>query len=132
MIAVDSSAVVAIVRKENDAAELIKILDDETEAVISAVSLLETAMVIAGRRAEADPRQIARLLQSLGVEVASADSNQSAWAIEAFLRYGKGRHPARLNLADCFTYALAKSRNCPLLFKGDDFARTDIVPAWRP
>jgi len=52
--------------------------------------------------------------------------------VTAFLRYGKGRHPAGLNLADCFSYALAKTRKVPLLFKGDDFARTDVVPAWQP
>jgi len=53
-------------------------------------------------------------------------------AITALLEFGKGRHPAKLNLGDCFAHALAKSRGVPLLFKGDDFARTDIVPAWRP
>ena len=53
-------------------------------------------------------------------------------AREAYFRYGRGYHPARLNLADCFAYALAKTRDEPLLFKGDDFAKTDIVPAWRP
>ena len=129
MIVVDSSAVVAIVRSEPEAAEFTNLLDGETEATMSAVSLLETNIVVHGRRAGVDAQQIARLLQSLRIAVAPVDTDQSSLAVDAFLRYGKGRHPARLNLADCFTYALAKSRNAPLLFKGDDFAKTDIVPA---
>ena len=60
------------------------------------------------------------------------DVAQQELAITALLQFGKGRHPAKLNLGDCFPYALAKSRGLPLLFKGDDFARTDIVAAWRP
>lgn len=132
MIVVDSSAVVAIIRQEAEATTFTKILDDETETIISAVSLLETNMVVAGRREGADPGQVSALLVSLGIEIAGVDTDQAMQAVDAFLRYGKGRHPARLNLADCFTYALAKSRDVPLLFKGDDFARTDIVPAWRP
>jgi ribonuclease VapC len=60
------------------------------------------------------------------------DQTLAEGAIHAFDRFGKGRHPARLNLADCFSYALAKTRRLPLLFKGDDFGKTDIVPAWRP
>jgi ribonuclease VapC len=66
------------------------------------------------------------------IKLAPVDRALADAAINAFEQFGKGRHPARLNLADCFSYALAKSRGLPLLFKGDDFAKTDIVPAWRP
>jgi ribonuclease VapC len=132
VIVVDSSAIVAIVRHESEAEKFAQVLDVESEAIMSAVSLLETNMVVAGRRADADPRQVALLLASLGIAIADVDNDQSARAVDAFFRFGKGRHPARLNLADCFAYALAKSRDVPLLFKGDDFARTDVVPAWRP
>ena len=132
MIVVESSAIVAIVRHQSEAEKFAQVLDGESEAIMSAVSLLETNMVVAGRRADADPRQVALLLASLGIAIADVDNDQSARAVDAFFRFGKGRHPARLNLADCFAYALAKSRDVPLLFKGDDFARTDVVPAWRP
>jgi ribonuclease VapC len=66
-----------------------------------------------------------------GIEIVAVDRNLATAAVNAFERYGKGRHPARLNLSDCFAYGLAKSRNLPLLFKGDDFSKTDITPAWR-
>jgi ribonuclease VapC len=66
------------------------------------------------------------------IEIVPVTLEQGAVAITSFMQYGKGRHGARLNLADCFSYALAKTRRLPLLFKGDDFAQTDIVPAWRP
>ena len=89
-------------------------------------------MVIAGRRADPDIDQLRAGIRALGIEVAEVTLDQVDVAMRAFLQYGKGRHPARLNIADCFAYALAKSRNLPLLFKGDDFAKTDVIPAWRP
>ena len=72
------------------------------------------------------------VLSELRLDVRAVDASQGELAREAFAQYGKGRHPAALNFGDCFTYALAKARDDVLLFKGDDFARTDIVPAWRP
>ena len=72
------------------------------------------------------------MIADLQIEVVSFEAVDIAAARAAYFRFGKGFHPARLNFADCFSYALAKSRDLPLLFKGDDFARTDIVPAWRP
>jgi ribonuclease VapC len=129
---VDSSVVVAIMRDEPEATHFIGVLNEASAAAISGVAFVETHMVIAGRRAGAEPGQVERFLASLGIEIAEVTVDQARLAIDAFVRYGKGRHPARLNLADCFSYALAKSRNAPLLFKGDDFARTDIVAAWRP
>jgi ribonuclease VapC len=89
-------------------------------------------MVILGRRPDADRATIDGLLQSLGIDVVPVTRDQGRTAIAGFVRYGKGRHAARLNLADCFAYGLAKSRNLPLLFKGDDFLKTDVVPAWQP
>jgi len=89
-------------------------------------------MVIAGRRADADLLRVNDVLRALHVDVVPVTLAHGAAAIRAFLTYGKGRHPARLNLADCFSYSLAKSQNLPLLFKGGDFLKTDIVPAWRP
>jgi len=71
-------------------------------------------------------------VRDLSIDVVAVTIDDAVAAREAYFRYGRGYHPARLNLADCFAYALAKMRNEPLLFKGDDFSKTDIVPAWRP
>ena len=132
MIVVDSSAVVAIIRAEPEAGSFIAILDETSDAAMSAVSLVETTMVMVGRRSAADVQSIARFIRSLGIEIADVTAEHAAFAIEAFVSFGKGRHRASLNLGDCFSYALARSRNAPLLYKGGDFARTDIEPAWRP
>jgi ribonuclease VapC len=99
---------------------------------MSVVSYVETNMVIAGRRADADLRQVEALIKALGIETVPVNLEQGETAVASFMKFGKGRHRARLNLADCFSYALAKSREVPLLFKGDDFLNTDIIPAWRP
>jgi ribonuclease VapC len=132
MIVVDSSVVVAIMRKEADAAQLLDILDRAPRSLMSVVSYVETSMVIAARRADADLHQVGALIKALGIEVVPVSLDQGTAAVTSFIKFGKGRHRARLNLADCFSYALAKSRELPLLFKGDDFLNTDIVPAWRP
>jgi ribonuclease VapC len=131
MIVVDTSVVVAIIREEDDAAHFTDILD-ETPAIMSVVSYVETQMLIAGRKLEADPREVADTIADLGIEIVDVTLDQAGAAIRAFLQFGNGRHRARLNLADCFAYALAKSRGVPVLFKGDDFVKTDIVAAWRP
>jgi ribonuclease VapC len=131
MIVVDTSILVAIIREEDEAAFFTDILD-ETEAIMSVVSYVETHMVVAGRKLDANPRRVELTTQDLGIEVVDVTRDQADAAVRAFLQYGKSRHRARLNLADCFTYALAKSRGIPLLFKGDDFAKTDIVAAHTP
>jgi ribonuclease VapC len=132
MIVVDSSVIVAILREEDDASTWIDILDQTSKALMSVVSFVETSMVIYGRARDTDPDEVADLLDALRIEVIPVTLEQGEAAVAAFLRYGKGRHRAGLNLADCFSYALAKTRKVPLLFKGDDFARTDVVPAWQP
>jgi ribonuclease VapC len=89
-------------------------------------------------RRSAAERQVSRavlvddFLGDLSITVEPFDLAAATAARDAYFRFGKGFHPAHLNLADCFAYALARSRNDTLLFKGDDFARTDILPAWRP
>lgn len=132
MIAVDSSVVVAIMRHELDARMWTEVLDRTDAAIMSVVSYVEASMVIAGRRPDADVGSVERLLQSLQIEIVPVTIEQGAAALNAFMSYGKGRHGARLNFGDCFSYALAKSRNLPLLFKGQDFSYTDITPAWIP
>ena len=87
-------------------------------------------MVLAGRRGDtAAWVPLDRMIHELELEVVAHDAGLARIASDAFLRFGKGRHPARLNCGDCASYALARSRNIPLLFKGGDFAKTDIVPA---
>jgi ribonuclease VapC len=102
---------------------------DHTAAIMSAVSYVETHLVILGRRTDVNPTEIELAIRDLGIEVVDVTRDQTGAAIGAFVKYGKGRHRAQLNFGDCFSYALAKSRGLPLLYKGDDFVATDIVPA---
>ena len=132
MIVVDSSIIVAIIREESDAAIWVDVLDKTPHVFMSVISYVETNMVIAGRWSDARLGRVDATLKALHVRVVSVTLNQGNVALAAFLRFGRGRHSAGLNIGDCFAYALAKSRDLPLLFKGDDFAKTDIVPAWRP
>jgi ribonuclease VapC len=131
MIVVDTSILIAIIREEDEAALFTDILD-ETASIMSVVSYVEAHMVVAGRKLYANPKRVELTAQDLGIEVVDVTRDQADAAVRAFLQYGKGRHRAGLNLADCFTYALAKSRGIPLLFKGEDFAKTDIVAAHTP
>jgi ribonuclease VapC len=129
VIVVDSSILVAIIREESDAPLFVDVLD-KTPAIMSMVSYVETHMVVVGRKIDPDPMRVELTAKDLGIEIVDVTRDQAEAAIRAFFQYGKGRHRARLNLADCFTYALAKSRGVPLLFKGDDFTGTDIVSAY--
>ena len=94
---------------------------------MSVVSFVETSMVMYGRRG--GTRDVGDLLVTLKIELVDLDHAQALLALDAFARYGKGQHPARLNLGDLFSYALAKQLGEPLLFKGGDFAVTDIPRA---
>ncbi len=131
MIVVDTSAIVAIIRHEAEESIFTDMLDTSPGAIMSAVSFVETHMVLTGRRSRPDLEPIESMITTLGIEIAEVTRDQAALAIRGFLTYGKGRHRAQLNIADCFSYALAKSRGAPLLFKGDDFHETDITPAWQ-
>lgn len=131
MIVIDTSALVAIMFREPEKAIFLQIINAEANLAISAVNFVELTAVIAGRRKDALPSDATDLLASLGITVLPINGDVSGLAVEALIAFGKGRHPARLNLGDCFSYALAKSLNAPLLYKGDDFGRTDIVPAYR-
>jgi ribonuclease VapC len=132
VIVVDTSAIIAIVRGEPEASAFEVILDRTDAAIMSVISYVEAHMVIAGRRPNADFDRTEEWFQALGIEIVAVTPEQGILAVKAFFDYGKGRHPARLNLSDCFAYALAKSRDLPLLFKGDDFSKTDLAPAWQP
>ncbi len=129
---VDGSALIAIYRGEPEAAAFIDLIDRADQALLSAVTAVEVAIVLTGERVGATREQAESLLESLGLVVEPVDTAQHRAAVEAHFAFGRGRHPAGLDLADCFAYALAKARGLPLLFQGETFARTDVVPAWQP
>jgi ribonuclease VapC len=132
MIVVDTSAMFAIAARERERDAFVGLLDQTDVAVCSSVTYLETVMVLTGRSRAVAKSAVEELLRAFGIEVTPVDLIVTDVAVDAFNRYGKGRHRAALNLADCFSYALAKSRDAPLLFKGDDFSQTDIAAAWQP
>ncbi|WP_413989503.1 type II toxin-antitoxin system VapC family toxin [Labrys okinawensis] len=126
---IDTSAIVAIALNEPEAPVLEGKIVGDPVRLISAATLLETAMVIEARLGEAGGRELDLWLYKAQIETVAVDVRQADVARRTWRRYGKGRHPAGLNYGDCFSYALAAVRGEPLLFKGDDFNRTDIVPA---
>jgi ribonuclease VapC len=131
MIVVDSSALVAILENEDDAATYAQAIAEADRLLISAVNAHETAVVLRARRGEAAADRFWRFLDDNSFEIVAFDAEQARQAAAGFGRFGKGIHPrARLNLADCAACALAKSLSVPLLFKGDDFLHTD-VQKWR-
>ncbi|TCU14852.1 type II toxin-antitoxin system VapC family toxin [Rhizobium sullae] len=131
MIVVDSSAIITILGKESDATCYARAIREADSLVISAVNAHETAVVMRGRRGPEGEATLWAFLADNEIVVAPFDEDQARAASEAFGRFGKGIHSkARLNLADCAAYALAKSLSAPPLFKGDDFIHTD-VQQWR-
>jgi len=127
MIVVDSSALCAIFFNEPERAAFQLILDREDRRLLSAVNAHETWIVLRGKRGREAAYAFWAWLGQNGIEVAPFDEFQARAAAAAFDRYGKGVDPkARLNLADCAAYALAKTMNAPLLFKGDDFSHTPV------
>ena len=128
-LVVDTSAWLCILLDEADAPRYAEALALADAILLSSVNYVELSIVISARYGATGSERADRLLHSLGVEMASFDRSQAALALAAWQRYGKGNHPARLNFGDCCTYALAKLRDAPLLYKGEDFARTDIRSA---
>jgi ribonuclease VapC len=128
----DSSALVAILFKEPEAERLAAMIRDTDTTAIAAPTLLETAIVAEGRTLPGMADKLDALLGAIRPEIVPFTAEHVSLARDAWRRYGKGRHKAGLNLGDCFAYALAKERGQALLFKGDDFAATDIEPAIKP
>jgi len=129
---VDSSAITAMIVGEPERELFEDFIMRVPTPVISVAAVVEISIVLRNKRRDADADALDEVLSELRLDVRAVDASQGKLARDAFAKYGKGRHPAGLNFGDCFTYALAKARDDVLLFKGDDFARTDIVPAWRP
>jgi ribonuclease VapC len=128
----DSSALVAILFKEPEAERLATMIRDTDTISIAAPTLLETAIVAEGRTLPGMAEKLDALMGAIRPEIVPFTAAHASLARDAWRRYGKGRHKAALNLGDCFSYALAKERGQALLFKGEDFAATDIEPAIKP
>ena len=128
-LVVDSSAIVAIMTAEPEQDTFRNCLNDAPAAFCSSASFVESFMVLSARIAGLTPNELEEALRTIKVELVPFDAEQAVLAAQAFARFGKGRHPAKLNLGDCFSYALAKSLNAPLLYKGEDFGLTDIAAA---
>jgi ribonuclease VapC len=126
MIVVDTSAFLAIVLGEPEGRQCFDALTVADGIAISAGTLAE-ALIVSGRRGAAE--RLKTLTANLGTEVVPVTEDMARQVADAYTRWGKGIHPARLNFGDCFAYALAIERACPLLFIGGDFARTDVVSA---
>jgi ribonuclease VapC len=123
---VDTSAIIAILRGESEAAALAEALQRAEICRMSAVSYVETAVVTDSNRNPVLSRRLDDLLRDAQVQVESVTPKQAEVARAAYRDFGKGHHKAGLNLGDCFTYALAKETGEPLLLKGDDFGKTDL------
>lgn len=124
---IDASALLAILLGEPEAEEFSRSIASDPKRLVSALSALEAAIVIHARKGAAGLREFDLLVHSAGATIVSFDADQVLLARSAYEKYGKGYHPAALNLGDCCSYALSRSSGEPLLFKGNDFSRTDVM-----
>ncbi len=124
---IDTSALVALLNMEPEAARLAAALEADPVRLISAATLLEAGLVIESRYGPDGARELDLLLAKAAFRIEAVSAEQAELAREAWRRYGKGRHSAGLNFGDCFSYALSRSSGEALLFKGDDFTHTDIA-----
>lgn len=130
MIVVDTSALIAILAREPDHPHFLSLLDKVERRLVSALTYYEAGIVMRARAGAGGLDDLNDLLQEISAEIIPFDHAQATAALQAYSRYGKGIAPkARLNLGDCASYALAKGLNAPLLFKGTDFAATDVTVA---
>lgn len=126
---IDSSALVAILGGEAERRTFIDLIEAADSRLMSTASFVEVSIIIESRYGADGVRDLDLFLERAGVELAPVDDEQARQARRAFTRYGKGRHPAALNFGDCFAYALSVTLGEPLLFKGEDFAQTDVSRA---
>ncbi len=126
MIAVDTSALMAILGQKEGADICAKTLQSEDEILMSAATLAE-ALIVAGRRNIGE--DMAALISQLGIQIVNVTPAAARRVADAYAQWGKGVHPAGLNFGDCFAYEIAKENSCPLLFIGNDFSKTDIEAA---
>lgn len=123
----DSSAVIALLLDEPDADAMRLAIADSATRLMSAATFVEVSLVIENRSGEAGGRELDLLISRLGIVIVPVDAEQAAEARRAWRRYGRGRHAAGLNYGDLFSYALTRTTGEPLLFKGEDFTRTDVA-----
>ena len=127
---IDTSAIIAVLRDEQDAVSFARAIADATTRRISAVNFVESAVVIDASRDPIATRRFDDFMKEASILIEPVTAQQAQIARAAYRDFGKGSgHPARLNFGDCFAYALAKESSAPLLFKGKDFAQTDIAVA---
>ncbi|TPM21336.1 type II toxin-antitoxin system VapC family toxin [Mesorhizobium sp. B2-3-6] len=130
---IDTSAILAILKQESDAPAIAERLAGNQRILMSSATFMECGTVVVGRYGPAGTAALTGLLEKLKITIVDLSAEHAQAGIKAYGLYGRGSgHPAKLNMGDCFAYALAKTRNLPLLFKGDDFIHTDIEPALRP
>ena len=126
---IDTSAIIAILLKEPEAVAFSMFISNDARLLMSAVSALEAAIVIEAKKGEAGGRELDLLLHRSQIEIVPMNVEQYESARIAWRLFGKGNHPAGLNIGDCCAYALSKYSNEPLLYKGHDFSLTDITSA---
>jgi ribonuclease VapC len=125
---VDASALIAILNEEADAMRYAEAITRADAPLVSAATVVETGIVMLNRHGPKSIRKVNALIQEAGCQIENVTPHHAQLALEAYASFGKGRNKAGLNYGDCFSYALAKATGLPLLFKGDDFAKTDISP----
>jgi len=128
-VVLDTSALIAFLEEEPAAERVGSVLGSASRLRISTATVVEAGIVIEARRGELAGRELDLLLHRLGVEQVPVTEEHADLARSAYRRFGKGRHPSGLNFGDCFAYALAAALGMPLLFVGEDFARTDVTAA---
>lgn len=126
---IDTSAILAVLFRESDARRFEDAIAHAWPRRMSVATLLEAAMVVEGRGGSPAGHELDVLLEKAGIELVAVTREQANAARNAWRRFGKGNHPAALNFGDCFAYALAETTGEPLLFKGEDFTRTDVQGA---
>jgi len=126
-VVLDSSAILAILFKEAERDLFAAAVAGAGVRMVSAINAFEAAIVILARKGPAGLRELDLLLHAAEIQVVQFTDAQLRIAREAYVRYGKGRHPASLNLGDCCAYALSRHSGEPLLFKGEDFSKTDVL-----
>jgi len=125
---IDSSALLAILNDEPERRTFNEAIESAESRAMSAATLVEVSIVVESRFGAEGLRDLDLFIERAGIEVVPVDREQAYVARRAFSRFGKGRHPAGLNYGDCFSYALAVTRGESLLYKGEDFGQTDVVP----
>jgi ribonuclease VapC len=128
-VILDTSAIVAVIHDEPDRRRLVEALANVAQVGVGTPTLTEASVVLVRRYGPAGRATLARFLEENEVVAIPFGDHHWSAAAEAYIRYGKGRHPASLNYGDCMTYATARVAEMPLLFTGDDFAQTDLTPA---